>query len=73
MAAKPKLNRRQVAHAKHCWKIHQKYSVKQVAHRLGLTPHALRDYLNGQAVPIEDWYAARPLPSAYRMDHVERT
>lgn len=52
---RPVLNRRQVAHARFCQRLRNKFSQKATAARLKIDPSALRRYILGLEVPLEDW------------------
>lgn len=52
---RPKLTRRDVEHARWCIRMRRKVSAKAVAARLNIDPRALRRYVLGHEVPLEDW------------------
>lgn len=59
MAAKPRLTRADLRYILRAVKVRERYSNKGLAKRFGISPHAIRDYINGKTVPLEDWRIRR--------------
>lgn len=59
MAAKPRLNRADLRYILRAVKVRNRYSNKALGKRFGITAHAIRDYINGKTVPLEDWRIRR--------------